>query len=113
MRADAALLAAGTGAFAAMLQFAGALKSLPGLAALPLDLTLLAALLLLPSLTLLLLARDWEVGRGLALPLLGVAGLLVWLVLAGTWSGSRLVLAEKLPQVVLMGPAMLLAGLLV
>ena len=107
------VLAAGTGAFAAVLQFAGALKSLPGLAALPVDLTLLAALPLLPSLLLLLLLRDWEVGRGLALPLLGVAGLLVWLVLAGTWSGSRLVLAEKLPQVVLLGPAMLLAGLLV
>ncbi len=111
--ADAALLAAGAGGFAAILQFAGALKSLPGLAALPVDLTLLAALPLLPSLLLLVLLRDWEVGRGIALPLLGVAGLLVWLVLAGTWSGSRLVLAEKLPQVVLLGPAMLLAGLVV
>ena len=113
MRLDAGLLAAGSGLFAALLQFAGALKSLPGLAGLPVDLTLLAALLLAPSLLLLLAMRDWEVRRGLALPLAGLAGLLVWLVLAGLWSGSRAVLAEKLPQVVVLGPAMLAAGLLV
>ncbi len=109
----AGALAAGTGLFAALLQFAGALKSLPGLAALPVDLTLIAALLLAPSLLLLLVLREWQVGRGLALPLAGLAGLLVWLVLAGAWSSSRTVLAEKLPQAVLLGPAMLAAGLLV
>ena len=112
-RGDAALLAAGTGLFAAVLQFAGALKSLPGLAALPVDLTLVAALLLLPSLAVLLLVRDWRIGRGLALPLLGAGLLLLWLVLAGCWSPSRAVLAEKLPQAVLLGPLMLAAGLLV
>ncbi|MBL6455429.1 O-antigen ligase domain-containing protein [Belnapia sp. T6] len=112
-RIEAGTLAAGTGLLAATLQFAGALKSLPGLAALPFDLTLLAALLLLPSLLLLLALRRWHLGRGLALPLAGLAGLLPWLVLAGSWSASRTVLAEKLPQVVLLGPAMLGAGLLV
>ncbi|SDC95578.1 O-antigen ligase family protein [Belnapia rosea] len=112
-RIEAGALAAGTGLFAAMLQFAGALKSLPGLAALPVDLTLLAGLLLLPSLLLLLALHDWRLGRGLVLPLAGVAGLLVWLVLAASWSASRIVLAEKLPQVVVLGPAMLAAGLLV
>ncbi|TCZ66212.1 O-antigen ligase family protein [Roseicella aquatilis] len=112
-RPRAGLLAAGTGLLAAMLQFAGALKSVPGLAGLPLDLTLLAGLLLLPSLLGLLLTRDWTLAPGLAWPLLGVALLLAWLALAGGWSGSRQVLAEKLPQVLLLGPAMLLAGLLV
>ncbi|MFZ4407365.1 MAG: O-antigen ligase family protein [Paracraurococcus sp.] len=111
-RPDAALLAAGTGLLAAALQFAGALKSLPGVAALPVDLTLVAALLLLPSLLMLLLVRDWRFDPALALPLLAVAGLLLWLVVAGGWSASRLVLAEKLPQLVLLAPAMLLAGLL-
>ena len=111
-RPGAALLAAGTGLLAAALQFAGALKSLPGIAALPVDLTLLAALLLLPSLGLLLLARDWTVAPAVALPLLAAALLQAWLVLAGGWSASRLVLAEKLPQLVLLAPAMLLAGML-
>ncbi|WP_431271444.1 hypothetical protein [Dankookia sp. P2] len=109
---EAAMLAAGTGLLAAALQSAGALKSLPGIAALPVDLTLLAALLLLPSLGLLLLVRDWAVAPALAGPLLAAALLLVWLVLAGGWTVSRLVLAEKLPQLVLLAPAMLLAGML-
>ncbi|MCB4820593.1 O-antigen ligase family protein [Roseicella aerolata] len=109
----AAPLAAGAGLLAATLHFAGALKSVPGLAALPIDLTLLAALLLLPVLGLLLLARAWEVRPALAGPLLAAALLLLWLVLAGGWSASRAVLAEKLPQLVLLGPAMLLAGVLV
>ncbi|TDH60231.1 O-antigen ligase domain-containing protein [Dankookia rubra] len=112
VRFDAASLAAGTGLLAAALQFAGALKSLPGIAALPVDLTLLAALLLLPSLGLLLLVRDWVVAPAVAGPLLAAALLLVWLVLAGGWTASRLVLAEKLPQLVLLAPTMLLAGML-
>ncbi|RAI60964.1 O-antigen ligase family protein [Roseicella frigidaeris] len=106
-------VAAGSGLLAAALQFAGALKSLPGLAALPVDLTLLVALPLLPALALLLLARRWEMRPILAAPLLAASLLLLWLTLAGGWSSSRLVLAEKLPQLVLLGPAMLLAGLLV
>jgi O-antigen ligase len=110
---DAALLASGTGALAAVLQFAGALKSLPLLSRLPVDLSLAAAALLLPSLALLLLVRRWHLDRALALPLLGCAGLPCWLVLAGSWSAAPAVLAEKLPQVVLLGPPMLLAGVLV
>lgn len=112
-RPEAALLAAGTGMLAAALQFAGALKSLPGIATLPLDLTLLAGLLLLPSLGALLLVRDWALRPALGAPLLGAALLPLWLGLAGGWSASRIVLAEKLPQVVVLAPAMLLAGMLV
>ncbi|MFC7542350.1 hypothetical protein ACFQU2_26685 [Siccirubricoccus deserti] len=62
---------------------AGALKSLPVLAALPVDLTLVALALLLPSLFLLLLVRRWHVSAALALPLLGAGLLPFWLVLAG------------------------------
>jgi hypothetical protein len=112
-RADTAVLAAGTGGLAAVLQFAGALKSLPGVAALPVDLTALALALLLPSLAMLLLVRQWQVSAALALPLLGAGLLPFWLVLAGGWSRSATVVAEKLPQIVLLGPPMLLAGLLV
>jgi O-antigen ligase len=110
---DAALLAAATGPLAAVLQFAGALKAVPLLARLPVDLTLLAGAALLPSLGLLALLRRWRLHRALAWPLLGCGLLLPWLVLAGCWTTSRAVLAEKLPQVVLLGPPMLLAGLLV
>ncbi len=112
-RPPVALLAAGCGAFAAMLQFAGALKSVPLLARLPFDLTALALALLVPSLGLLLLVRRWHLGRALALPLAAALGLILWLVLAGLWSASASVLAEKLPALALLGPPMLLAGLLV
>lgn len=111
--AAAALVAGGTGIAAAILQNAGALKSLPWLAALPVDLTLLAALALLPGMALLAAARRWRLDPALAWPLAGAAGLWLWLVLAGAWSPSRTVLAEKLPQVVLAGPILLLAGMLV
>lgn len=113
MRAEAALLAGGAGVLAAVLHFAGALKSVPPVAALPVDLTAAAAALLLPCLSLLALDRRWRLDPALVLPLLSVAGLLLWLVLAGSWSTSRTVLTEKLPQVVLLGPPMLAAGLLV
>jgi len=109
----AALLAAGSGLWAATLQFAGALKSLPGLADLPADLTLLAGLGLFASLLLLLPLRRWRLAPGLALPLAGAGRLLLWLRLAGGWSLSRDVLAEKLVQIVLLGPPMLFAGMLV
>lgn len=111
--AAAALVAGGTGIAAAILQNTGALKSLPWLAALPVDLTLLAALALLPGMALLAAARRWRLDPALAWPLAGAAGLWLWLVLAGAWSPSRTVLAEKLPQVVLAGPILLLAGMLV
>jgi O-antigen ligase len=109
----APLVAGWAGIWAAVLQYAGALKSLPWLARLPVDLTLLAALALLPALMLLAAARRWRIDPALALPLLGAAGLWLWLVLAGAWSPSRAVLAEKLPQAVLLGPVMLAAGMLV
>ncbi|HYZ32879.1 MAG TPA: O-antigen ligase domain-containing protein, partial [Crenalkalicoccus sp.] len=112
-RPVAAPLAVAAGPLAAILHFAGALKSLPGLAGLPFDLTAAAAALLLPSLLLLALLRKWRFGTGLALPLAGCAALLPWLVVAGAWSASAGVLAEKLPQAALLGPAMLAAGLLV
>jgi hypothetical protein len=107
------LLAGWAGVAAALLQYAGALKSVPALIRLPFDLTLAAALLLLPALLLLAMGRRWRVEPALAWPVLGAAGLLFWLVLAGAWSPSREVLAEKLPQAVLLGPCMVLAGMVV
>ncbi len=107
----APLLAAWAGLSAAMLQYAGALKSMPPIAALPFDLTWLAAALLLPALALLAAGRRWRAEPALAWPLLGVAGLLLWLVIAGAWSASREVLAAKLPALVLAGPVALAAGL--
>ncbi|WP_235907750.1 O-antigen ligase family protein [Siccirubricoccus phaeus] len=107
------MLTAGAGLFAALLQFAGALKSLPGMGGLPVDLTALALLALLPSLGFLLVLRQWRVSAALGPPLLGAGLLLFWLVLAGGWSRSAHVMAAKLPQMVLLGPPMLLAGLLV
>jgi hypothetical protein len=101
------------GAMAAALHFAGALKSLPGLAALPVDLTAAAAAALLPCSLLLAASRRWRVDAALAFPLAGCALLPLWLVVAGSWSVSAAVLAEKLPQAALLGPAMLLAGALV
>ncbi|MCK8787957.1 O-antigen ligase domain-containing protein [Roseomonas sp. NAR14] len=93
------------------MHFAGALKSAPPLARLPFDLTAAAAALLLPSLALLLATRRWRVSPLLGPPLLAAGGLWLWLVLAGTWSPSVAVLPDKLPEIVLLGPAMLLAGL--
>lgn len=100
------------GLAAAALQQAGALKSLPGLAALPLDLTLLLLLGLLPGAALLAAGRRWRLAPALAVPLLAALLLPGWMVLAGCWTPSRAVLAEKLPQAVLLGPAMLGLGLL-
>ncbi|WP_376099303.1 O-antigen ligase family protein [Roseomonas sp. CCTCC AB2023176] len=105
-------LAALAGAPAAAMHLAGALKSTPALANLSFDLTLAAAALLLPALPLILAGRAWRVDRILALPLACCAGLLLWLVAAALWSPSRVVLEAKLPEVVLLGPAMLAAGLL-
>jgi hypothetical protein len=106
-------VAGGAGAAAAALHFAGALKSLPGAAALPVDLTLAAAAALLPLALLLAVARRWRLDAALALPLAGCALLPLWLVAAGSWSASAAVLAEKLPQAALLGPAVLAAGALV
>ena len=106
-------LAAAAGALAAVLHFAGALKSTPALAALPFDLTLAAALGLLALLPLLATGRDWRADPLVGLPLAACGALWVWLVVAGAWSPSRIVLPAKLQEAVLVGPAMLAAGLVV
>lgn len=108
-----ALAAAAAGLAAATMQYAGALKSLPGIAALPFDLTLAALLLLLPAALGVAGLRRWRLHRALALPLLSACLLVLWLVLAACWSGSQAVLAEKLPYVVVLGPVMLALGAMV
>jgi O-antigen ligase len=107
------LLGVGAGAAAAALHYAGALKSLPGLAALPFDLTFAALGLALPAALLLLPDRRWVLRPGLGPPLLAAALLLLWLVLAGCWSPSRDAATEKLLAAVLAGPMMLVLGVLV
>jgi hypothetical protein len=107
------LFASGAGVAAAVVQFAGALKSLPGMATLPVDLTLAAAAAMLPLLLLTAADRHWSLDRALAVPLAGCILLPLWLAVAGSWSASVAVLAEKLPQAALLGPAILAAGALV
>jgi len=113
IRIDTATIASLAGLAAAILQFAGALKSSPVLAGLPFDMTVLSLLALPPLLALLLLTRRWWVHPLLAPSLAGAALLWLWAVLAGTWSLSHDILAAKLPEIVLLGPLMLLAGLTV
>ncbi len=107
------MIAAAAGVAAAVLQLAGALKTAPPLAALPFDLTLLAFAVLVPLLALLAVTRRWAAERALALPLAAAALLMFWLVVAGAWTASRLVAADKLPQIALAAPVMLVAGLMV
>ena len=109
----ATALAAPAGLFAAVVQFAGALKSVPGLAGLPFDLTLFGVLLLAPCLALLAAGRDWWIDPALGPSLLGCGALWLWSVLAGAWSASVTVLSAKLPEMVVMAPAMLAAGIVV
>lgn len=101
------------GAATAFLHLAGAMKSIPLLGALPIDFTLLSAALALPLLALSAMTRRWVVAPGIGLPLVAIGALLPWLILAGCWSASGAVLAAKLPEITLVGPIMLLAGLLV
>jgi len=100
------------GASAGLLQLAGALKTAPPLARLPFDLTAAALALLLPSLLLLAATRRWLVSPRLAMPMAGAGLLWFWLVVAGSWSASSLVLGQKLPEAVLLAPLMVAAGLL-
>ena len=109
MNTTLALLA---GALAGLLQLAGSLKTAPALDVVPVDLTLAAFVALLPCLVLLAATRRWQVEPALALPVAAAALLMLWLVIAGAWSASRLVASSKLPEVALAGPAMLAAGLL-
>jgi O-antigen ligase len=104
-----ALLAGGS---AAVLQLSGALKTAPPLATLPFDLTGLAFGVLLPAAALLAATRRWRVAPELAVPVAAAFGLLLWLVVAGGWSSSRIVLGQKLPELALLAPVMLAAGLL-
>jgi len=106
-------LAALCGVPAAGMQFAGALKSAPPLANLPFDLTALCAAALAPGLLLLLCGARWRARPALAGPLACLALLPLWLVVAALWSPSREVASAKLPEAVLIGPAMVAAGLAV
>ncbi|MBB5694909.1 O-antigen ligase family protein [Muricoccus pecuniae] len=112
-RPSAATLAALAGLPAAGMQFAGALKSAPLLAGLPFDLTLACTAALAPGMLLLAAGTRWRVRPVLALPLAACGLLWLWLTVAALWSPSREVLAAKLPEAVLVAPAMLLAGLVV
>jgi hypothetical protein len=105
--------AAAAGCLAAVLQMSGALKTTPLLDALPFDITTASLALLLPALALLAATRRWVVAAPLALPLAAAALLWLWLVLAGSWTASRLVVEAKLPEIALAAPAMLAAGMLV
>ncbi|MDQ1080980.1 O-antigen ligase [Pseudoroseomonas cervicalis] len=110
-RIDSASLASLAGLAGAALHFAGALKSTPPGAALPLDLTALAGAATLPLLALLLLTRRWRLHPLLGPPLAAAALLWLWLVLAGLWSASHAILPAKLADILLMAPPMLLGGL--
>lgn len=113
LRLDPVAVAGLAGAAAAALHFAGALKSAPVLARLPGDITVLAALAAAPLLLLLAATRRWTLSPALALPLAAAAALWLWLVAAALWSPSRAVAADKLRDLLLLAPPLLLAGLLV
>ena len=102
-----------TGMVTALLHFAGALKSIPQIGALPIDFTVLIAALALPLLMLCAMTRGWVIAPEIGLPLAAIGALWLWLVLAGCWSASGAVLSAKLPEIILLGPVMLLAGLVV
>ena len=109
----APFLAGLAGLSAALLQFAGALKTTPPLAALPFDLTLAAAMALCGLLPMMLAGGGWRLSRGLALPLLGAAGMWLWWVIAAAWSVNPDAAIAKLLPMVLVGPVMLAAGVLI
>lgn len=101
------------GAATALLHLAGALKSIPLIGALPIDFTVLSVALALPMLVLCAMTRRWVIAPDIGLPLAAIGALWLWLTLAGCWSASGAVLAAKLPEIILLGPIMLLAGLVV
>lgn len=101
------------GVLAALMQFAGALKTTPPLAALPFDLTLLAAGGLCALLPMMLAGGGWRIGPAVALPLLGAAGMGIWWVVAALWAAHAGAAEAKLLPMLLIGPVMLAAGLLV
>lgn len=101
------------GASAAMLHFAGALKSTMLGALLPFDLTAAAAAALVVLLPLPACAVAWRADPLIGLPVAACGALWLWLVVAGSWSPSGSILAAKLQDIVLMAPAMLAAGMAV
>ncbi|MFL1463096.1 O-antigen ligase domain-containing protein [Roseococcus sp. DSY-14] len=111
MTAAVPALAALAGLAGAALQAGGALKSVPPFAHAPLDVTLLAFAAALALLAPLLAGRRWVLHRALALPLAGCAGLWLWWVLAAAWSPWAAGAADRLPEVALAGPVLLLLGL--
>lgn len=110
---SAAPVALAAGGLAATLQMAGALKTAPPLAGLPIDLTLASLALLLPAIALLAVSRHWRLDPAIAPPLAAAGLFWAWLVVAGAWSPSSTVLAAKLPEVILAGPLMLATGMMV
>jgi O-antigen ligase len=108
----APLFAALAGLAGAALHFAGALKSTQAVAALPFDITRLALLALLGLLPLLLLGRRWRLSPGLGPPLAACGLLWAWWVIAAAWSPWADGVADRLPEIVLAGPLMLVLGLL-
>jgi O-antigen ligase len=109
MTGAVALLA---GVAGAVLQFAGALKAVGPLARLPMDLTVLALLAVLAALLLLLATREVVFSSWLGPPLLAAGALWLWWALAATWSPWPAAAAERLRDILLLGPLMLAAGLL-
>ena len=101
------------GANIALLHLAGALKSMPVIGLLPIDLTILLAMIALPLLVLLAALRRWLLAPALGLPMAAIGLFWLWLVLTGCWSASGAVLNAKLPEIILLGPVMLFAGMLV
>ena len=107
------LLAAMAGVLAAVMQMAGALKTAPPLLFLPFDLTVASLVLLLPCLGLLAVTRDWSVAACIGPPIAAALLLAAWMVVAGSWSPSSTILSQKLPELALAGPLMLVIGLLI
>lgn len=107
------LFGATAGIAAAAMHFAGALKSTPAVAVLPFDVTLLALLGLLGLLPLLLAGRRWVLAPGLGLPLAACGALWAWWVVAATWSPWNEGVADRLPEIMVIGPVMVIAGLVV
>lgn len=109
MSAGLALFA---GVAGAVMHFAGALKAVEPLARLPMDLTVLALAATLAGLVLLLATREVALSPWLGPPLLGCGLLWLWWVVASAWSPWPASATERLRDILLLGPLMLLAGML-
>ena len=83
------------------------------MAALPFDITIVSFCVLLGLLPLVALGRAWHVSAGLGPPLAACGLFWLWWVLAAAWSPWSAGATDRLPEIVLAGPMMLLAGLLI